>query len=97
MRWQCGWVPTQRHATNPEKVLVYRKRTAVNWRRIDRHLQNVSGLDDVFRIDLHQFCRHFSGMLNSATLSVRGMLHGRTILKPPIHWQIVEKCVHATL
>lgn len=57
MRWQCGWVPTQRHATNPEKVLVYRKRMAVNWQSIDRQLQNVSGLDDVFRIDLHHFCR----------------------------------------
>ena len=57
MRWQCSWIPTQRHATNPEKVLVYKKRMHVYWKRINRKLQAVTGLDDVMRFDLHNFCR----------------------------------------
>ena len=57
MRWQGSWIPTQRHATNPEKVLVYKKSMRVYWKRINRKLQAVTGLDDVMRFDLHHFCR----------------------------------------
>ena len=58
MRWQYAAVPTQRHATSPEKVIVYKKRMRVFWRHIDQRLQAVTGLDDVMRIDIHQFCRY---------------------------------------
>lgn len=57
MRWQYSWIPTQRHATNPERVLVYKKKMQVYWHSIKRKLQAVTGLDDVMRIDLNQFCR----------------------------------------
>lgn len=57
MRWRDSWIPTQRHAAKPEKVLVYRKSMTVNWKHVNRQLRDVTGLDDVMRIDVHHFCR----------------------------------------
>lgn len=74
MRWNRAWIPTQRHATNPERVLVYRKKMRVFWEHINRKLQAVTGLDDVMRIDLHQFCRYRKISIN-LTCGETGSLH----------------------
>eukprot|EP00891_Asterochloris_glomerata_P002715 jgi/Astpho2/2715/fgenesh1_pg.00050_%23_29_t len=52
-----GFVPAQRHATKPERVMAYRKKVEINWRKLDPKLQGVNGLDDLMSFDLRHFCR----------------------------------------